>query len=256
MDVLLQAECLLEGGIGVGGRNRDVEGLTPQCGRLSKAHGRFSRLVGDFGDHGPRNARGSVDAALERRPHVLHAHALAGADDALVVAVTQRHGAVAADLSDSGFDVDDHRRVLVDAEYADVGRKESLELQELCLAHVAEARVVPAALAVVVVGDDGGVQPGQGAEQVQAREPPRLLADLVDLVDGERVGSQGDRSSATHDERAAAVDDLGQADGHRSVDPLAQGVGGAAGAGEGPAGAADSSEGPLACRRRLVATAP
>ena len=115
---------------------------------------------------------------------------------------------------------------------------------------------MPAALAVVVVGDDGGAQPGQGAEQVQAREPPWLLADLVDLVDGERVGSQGDRGGAAHDERAAAVDDLGQADGHGGVDPLAQGVGGAAGTCEGPAGATDSSKGPLASCRGLVATAP
>ena len=95
----------------------------------------------------------------------------------------QRDAAPAQDRRLVSVEVDQERGVLVDPEHEGVGRELLLQLLEPLEAEVAEPRVVVAALGVVEVGDDGHGQPEAG-QQVEALQPERVRAHLVDLVHG------------------------------------------------------------------------
>ena len=80
------------------------------------------------------------------------------------------------------LDIDDARRVFVDAENEEIVGQHRFEPAQPFLAHVAESGIVGATLMVVVVGDDGASY-ADLPKQVQARGPRRVFANLIDLVD-------------------------------------------------------------------------
>ena len=63
------------------------------------------------------------------------------------------------------------------------------------LAQVAEPGVVVAALRIVEVGDHDRVQPRRG-DEIQPVEPAEVVANLVDLVDGDREAPERERGGA------------------------------------------------------------
>ena len=79
------------------------------------------------------------------------------------------------------LDIDDARRIFVDAENQDIVGQHRFEPAQPFLAHVAETGIVRAAFPVVVVGDDGAAN-ADLPEQIHARAPRWVLADFVDLV--------------------------------------------------------------------------
>ena len=121
--------------------------------------------------------------------------------------------------------------MLVDAEHEVAPGEFLLEAHEPRLAEVAEPGVVVAALGVVVVGDDGGVDADR-AEEVEAALPPWFLAHLVDLVDRHRVRAEGERGGRGERDDASVAQLALEDPAERSVRPLAERVGGRARAGE------------------------
>ena len=78
------------------------------------------------------------------------------------------------------------------------GRQGALEDPQAPLAHVAEPGVVGAALGVVVVRDDRRAQAGRRPSRSRPASQCRVVADLVDLVDGHGHDPEGQRRRAGH----------------------------------------------------------
>ena len=119
----------------------------------------------------------------------------------------------------------------IDAQHEVTRRQLLLQQSQAALAEVAEAGVVRAALGVVVVGDDRGVQ-AQVGQQVQAGQPGRVRADLVDLVDRDGVGAEGECRRAGERHEAAVGQLARQERGDLRGLPLAKRVARAARSGE------------------------
>ena len=117
-----------------------------------------------------------------------------------------------------------------------------LEGPQPALAHVAEAGVVGAALGVVVVGHDGGSQPGRRTQQVEPLEPGRIVTDLVDLVHRDRDDAERERGGARHRQDPAARELLPERVGDARPRPLPERVAGAARPGHHVAGLADPGD--------------
>ena len=126
-------------------------------------------------------------------PHQLaqfrHGQPGAGRQHHAVPGPPDGHAAVTADLDLVGPQVDHRRGVLVHAEHRGPGRQLALHPGQAPFAEVAVAGVVGAALGVVVVRDQRHRKAEQ-AEQVQAAEPVRVGAGLVDLVHRQRGAAE------------------------------------------------------------------
>ena len=127
--------------------------------------------------------------------------------------------------------VEDAGGVLVHPQDEDVVGQLGLEGGQAPLAHVAEPGVVVAALGVVEVRHDHRPQAHLG-HQVEAVQPVRPVAHLVDLVHRQGVRAQGAGGGAGKGDGAAGAQLLGQDHRHLAAGPLLQGVGRAAGPGE------------------------
>ena len=184
---------------------------------------------------GPRCGRiGDMDAAAE----VVEGDRLAGVEAGGFASAAQGDGALADDLGGVGVEVDHDAGVLVDAEDEASLRQFGLEHREASLAQVAEARVVVAALGVVVVRDDGDVEADLG-EHVEALEPVRVGAHLVHLVDRDGDLAQRQRRGGREDDGATRTKLLGDRIGDRRVPPLCECVRRTAGPGEHPVRGSD-----------------
>ena len=131
--------------------------------------------------------------------------------------------------------------MLVDAEdepVAEVG----LDLGQPPTADVAEAGVVRAALAVVVVRDDRAPPAQDPAHQPDPRLPAGVLADLVDLVDGQRPVPEGDHGRGREHQGSPTgpgATHAGEGLGHARALPAAACVARGSRPGEDPVGGPD-----------------
>ncbi len=116
----------------------------------------------------------------------------------------------------------------VHAEDEDVIGQFALHRAQTALADVAEPRVVRATLVVVVVRDDRRPQARRRPEQVEAVEPSRVLAHLVDLVDRDRMDAEREGRGAGHRDDATRCQQVGERGRDGAADPLAQREAGAA----------------------------
>ena len=125
--------------------------------------------------------------------------------------------------------------MFVDAEDEDVVVKLGFEHQKPALAEVALGGVVVAAFLVVVVGDhDHGK--ADGSEQVQPVGPVRIKARLVDLVHGNGLAPERERSGRREHDSAPGPELFGDGVRYRGVFPLAQYECGTSRPGEQPVG--------------------
>ena len=109
--------------------------------------------------------------------------------------------------------------------------------------HVLLARVVVATLGVVVVRDDRGPHAGRRPKQIEARQPFRVGADLVDLVDRDGHHAGGQRRRAGHRHHAAMCQFGGECPRDGAAGPVAQGIAGTARSGEHVASLAEAGQG-------------
>jgi len=144
--------------------------------------------------------------------------------------------------------------VLVNPEHPDGVGQVGLHHRQPSLAEVAIAGVVRAALGVVEVRDQDPVYAGQLPDQVQRLDPVRVLADLVDLVDGGGVGAGRAGCRGSQHEGAPPPYDLGESSGDGCAAPLPERVRGAARTREGPGGPAE--HGPASARVRPAGRRP
>ena len=163
--------------------------------------------------------------------------------DGLAVAA-QGDRALADDVGGVGVEIHHHTGVLIDTQDETSVRQFGLEHGEAPLTEIAEARVVVAALGVVVMRDDRNVQ-ADLRQHVEPVQPVRVESDLVDLVHGHgRPAERQCRCRREHD-RAAGAQLVGDGAGDGSVAPLLEREGRAAGAGEHPVGRTDLGDAPL-----------
>ena len=146
---------------------------------------------------------------------------LAGLDAHRLAVAAQRDGALADDLGGVGIEIHHDTGVLVDAEYETSVRQRWLEHGQAPLAQVAEPGVVVAALGVVVVWDHRNVEANL-CEHVEAVQPVRVDADLVDLVDGHGRPPERERRRRREHDRSARAQLLADRIGDRRAAPLAE----------------------------------
>ena len=123
-------------------------------------------------------------------------------------------------VSVARVEVEDERGVLVDPEHPGVRGQELLHHREPALAHVAEARVVRAALGIVPVRHHHAMRAeSERAQEIEPIEPVDRVPDLVDLVDGQAEAADGDGGRAREDRDAAMGELVPDGLGHGRAPP-------------------------------------
>ncbi len=145
-----------------------------------------------------------------------------------------RETSSAADLSRFSGQVENDGGVLIDAENGRARRQVCLHGRKPPLAQVAEPGVMRAAFGIVIMRDHRDRQ-ADGSEQVQAIQPVRVGASLVDLIDGHRrQASSGGCGRRQHGDSGPAGHAVPQSVADRLTPPSGQCVGRAAWPGEYP----------------------
>ena len=206
------------------GEKRDERLLA--LGRL-----RGATLRGGDGPGGGRRRGDGSGGTGEQAPQLAERDLRAGGEGGLAPRSPHHRASPAAHLDPLGAEVEDEGGVLVDPEDGRTLGEEGFELGEAGLAHVAEAGVMGATLRVVPVGDHRGRDAGR-AQQIETLQPVHRLADLVDLVDGDRDDPEGDRRGRREGHAAAPLQLLGEESRDLGPPPLAEGVAGTPRTGE------------------------